>query len=583
MTKLILYGLITIASTLGVISSAFRSYSNFYAVAVYLSNSNGASLILGNFALFSGLCIGKIIQKLLFGELRTLETEHLYERSWYGFTEMILAMTMFRDEFDLFYGLMFGFLFFVKVFHWLSHDRMEYMVQYQNASNSIAVRLAIAYAGLLVTDFVLLSICVLDIYLNGVTMIILFASEYAILLADALTGSIRLAINLKDLRSGQAWEDKSLYILYVDIFADFLKLTIYTVFFSVMALSFGLPLNLIRDLVLTTRSFATRIKDLQRYKSASKNMDRLYKAATVEELDALSDKLCIICRDDLIHESLHQGPWPSGLDETPKKLPCSHIFHRHCLKSWLERQQTCPTWYALYFLLVTRTSVVPNAQNERSDRPNNGNENERPRTEPRREVQPEPATRTQPQPANTNENAQQSNANNSEQSSTNTGSRSTSNQTPQPSPRPSSSANPFNTIQTHPMSHILNIPNVTLPIIRPESRALPSTYWRDVYRNAHPTTKTDIPSIVTNDGSTESLVAENVPLPPSPSTSEQETDRDIDRKLTSLLEAQTNINKAIGELVGMVKDSNKRERRSSDVGEADNTSSDAETKRARIN
>lgn len=120
-----------------------------------------------------------------------------------------------------------------------------------------------------------------------------------------------------------------------------------------MALSFGLPLNLIRDLVLTTRSFATRIKDLQRYKSASKNMDRLYKAATVEELDALSDKLCIICRDDLIHESLHQGPWPSGLDETPKKLPCSHIFHRHCLKSWLERQQTCPTWYALYFLLVT--------------------------------------------------------------------------------------------------------------------------------------------------------------------------------------------------------------------------------------
>lgn len=54
------------------------------------------------------------------------------------------------------------------------------MVQYQNASNSIAVRLAIAYAGLLVTDFVLLSICVLDIYLNGVTMIILFASEVSI-------------------------------------------------------------------------------------------------------------------------------------------------------------------------------------------------------------------------------------------------------------------------------------------------------------------------------------------------------------------------------------------------------------------
>lgn len=43
--KLVLYGSITIASTIGIISSAFRNYSNFYAVAVYLSNSNGASLV----------------------------------------------------------------------------------------------------------------------------------------------------------------------------------------------------------------------------------------------------------------------------------------------------------------------------------------------------------------------------------------------------------------------------------------------------------------------------------------------------------------------------------------------------------
>lgn len=26
-----------------------------------------------------------------------------------------------------------------------------------------------------------------------------------------------------------------------------------------------------------------------------------------------------------------------------KKLPCGHLFHVHCLRSWLERQHTCPT------------------------------------------------------------------------------------------------------------------------------------------------------------------------------------------------------------------------------------------------
>ena len=28
---------------------------------------------------------------------------------------------------------------------------------------------------------------------------------------------------------------------------------------------------------------------------------------------------------------------------TAKKLPCGHIFHLECLRSWLLRQQTCPT------------------------------------------------------------------------------------------------------------------------------------------------------------------------------------------------------------------------------------------------
>ena len=29
--------------------------------------------------------------------------------------------------------------------------------------------------------------------------------------------------------------------------------------------------------------------------------------------------------------------------ESCKKLPCNHIFHTSCLRSWFQRQQTCPT------------------------------------------------------------------------------------------------------------------------------------------------------------------------------------------------------------------------------------------------
>jgi E3 ubiquitin-protein ligase synoviolin len=39
-----------------------------------------------------------------------------------------LAFTIFRDEFDLGFVLMFGFLLFTKSFHWLASDRVEWVI-----------------------------------------------------------------------------------------------------------------------------------------------------------------------------------------------------------------------------------------------------------------------------------------------------------------------------------------------------------------------------------------------------------------------------------------------------------------------
>lgn len=52
-----------------------------------------------------------------------------------------------------------------------------------------------------------------------------------------------------------------------------------------------------------------------------------YPDATEEELQA--DDVCIICRE--------------SMTTAAKKLPCNHIFHTSCLRSWFQRQQTCPT------------------------------------------------------------------------------------------------------------------------------------------------------------------------------------------------------------------------------------------------
>ena len=40
-------------------------------------------------------------------------------------TESLLAFTIFRDDFDIPFVIMFGFLLFIKCFHWLMADRVE--------------------------------------------------------------------------------------------------------------------------------------------------------------------------------------------------------------------------------------------------------------------------------------------------------------------------------------------------------------------------------------------------------------------------------------------------------------------------
>jgi E3 ubiquitin-protein ligase synoviolin len=135
-------------------------------------------------------------------------------------------------------------------------------------------------------------------------------------------------------------------------------------FFTVIFLNYGLPLHILRDVYFTLRSFIRRCGDLVRYRRATRDMDALYPDATRADLDRNGDLTCIICREEMVPKepvvpqapaANGQGPQPtptqpvptparSGPNETPKKLSCGHVFHFHCLRSWLERQQSCPTW-----------------------------------------------------------------------------------------------------------------------------------------------------------------------------------------------------------------------------------------------
>jgi E3 ubiquitin-protein ligase synoviolin len=120
-----------------------------------------------------------------------------------------------------------------------------------------------------------------------------------------------------------------------------------------------------RDLFMTTRSFVKRLTAFLRYRRATQDMNKRYVDATVEDIER--EDTCIICREQMRPwsvtnpEAAPAAPGAPRLPRSttvnersrPKKLPCGHILHLGCLKSWLERQQVCPT---------CRRPVVENAQ-----------------------------------------------------------------------------------------------------------------------------------------------------------------------------------------------------------------------------
>ncbi|GHJ89991.1 hypothetical protein NliqN6_6393 [Naganishia liquefaciens] len=366
-SKLLAYGVLSTGLALAVLSNAWNSRRNFYASAVQVASSNGSLLVLANFALFVALTLGTLVKRIFFGTLRPIEIEHLYDRSWYFFTETILALTMFRDDLDVHLVVMFSSLLFLKCFHWISTDRVDYMDQFPPPGPPIRfhLRLLSAISSLAILDVFAVIYCYrLVIQGDGKGAIsgasIFFGTEFAILTCTAISIHAKYFINLVDIiKAGgrddaPPWEGKSMWTFYVDLTYYGIKLVIYTAFFyTIFFLSGVLPINHIVPLYLTFRAFSTKCLDLVKYRRATRNMDTRYPDATQEEIDGLGGGSCVICREDMVATDRGEDPSreaqapaqgrTNGVNDTPKKLGCGHVFHLHCLRSWLERQQSCPT------------------------------------------------------------------------------------------------------------------------------------------------------------------------------------------------------------------------------------------------
>ncbi|XP_038074892.1 E3 ubiquitin-protein ligase synoviolin B-like [Patiria miniata] len=323
--------LLTVASfglTASVVGHAFFQKKQFYPSVVYLTKSNPSMAVIYMQAFVMVVLMGKLFKTVFFGQLRAAEMEHLIERSWYAVTETCLAFTVFRDDFSPRFVAMFTFLLFLKCFHWLAEDRVDYMERSPVISWLFHLRVLGLLAVLGALDMIFMNYAYHSTLTKGASVQLVFGFEYAVLFTIIVNISFKYVLHTIDLQSENPWESKAVYMLYTDLIMSFVKVMLYTVFLAIMIKVHTFPLFAIRPMYLAMRSFKKAVNDVIMSRRAIRNMNTLYPDATAEDL-ASSDNVCIICREEMV----------TGC----KKLPCNHIFHTSCLRSWFQRQQTCPT------------------------------------------------------------------------------------------------------------------------------------------------------------------------------------------------------------------------------------------------
>ncbi|EER28578.1 E3 ubiquitin-protein ligase hrd1 [Coccidioides posadasii str. Silveira] len=403
MMRMVVYAGASLALSMSVILKALHQRSNFYSACVYLSQSNANLMILTNVCL---LVVGFFLfglQRLLYGRLRPIETEQLYEKAWFAVTETCLAMTIFRGELGGWFVVMFVCLLIGKVWGWIGEGRVDILEQ-QPPSNPRLFHTRLAVSLLLAVFFnsFMLKYAVKTVLRQArPDMMVMFGFEFAVLTILSTSTTARYALSLAEiyivrqqklarlaerraeirasreeiLRTCQdtgsepprdlpnedsieemeldvpGWEEKGRCVFYLDLATDFLKLVVYLFFFAILFTFYGLPIHILRDVVLTMRSFVKRVLDFIRYRNATRDMNHRYPDANAEEI--AREDVCIICREemhpwqpfDTTNVHVGQGRAVGRMSERlrPKKLPCGHLLHFSCLRSWLERQQNCPT------------------------------------------------------------------------------------------------------------------------------------------------------------------------------------------------------------------------------------------------
>uniref|UniRef100_A0A8C1U4L5 E3 ubiquitin-protein ligase AMFR n=1 Tax=Cyprinus carpio TaxID=7962 RepID=A0A8C1U4L5_CYPCA len=290
------------------------------SVLLYLITDSLFVWVMVNTACCILMLIAKVIQCIVFGPLRVSEKQHLKDKFWnfvfYKFIFIFGVLNVQRVEEVVLWCLWFSVLIFLHLMVQLCKDRFEYLSFSPTTPMSSHVRVLALLASVLACCGGLAVLCALVGHLHSMFRSVIY----------------RYSIHLWDLNHEGTWENKSSNIYYTDFSMELTILCldlmhhIHMLLFGNIWLSMA-SLVIFMQLRYLFHEVQRRIRRHKNYLRVIDNMESRFAVATPDELLANNDD-CAICWDSMT---------------TARKLPCGHLFHNSCLRSWLEQDTSCPT------------------------------------------------------------------------------------------------------------------------------------------------------------------------------------------------------------------------------------------------
>ncbi|XP_066493805.1 E3 ubiquitin-protein ligase AMFR [Tiliqua scincoides] len=305
-------------------------------LARHLLADSLAVWVLVNAACCVLMLVAKLLQRAVFGPLRVSERQHLKDKFWnfifYKFIFIFGVLNVQTVEEVVMWCLWFSGLVFLHLMVQLCKDRFEYLSFSPTTPMNSHIRVLTLLVAMLLSCCGLAVVCGIIGYTHGMHTLSFMAAESLLVTVRTVHVILRYVIHLWDLNHEGTWESKGTYVYYTDFIMELTLLSldlmhhIHMLLFGNIWLSMA-SLVIFMQLRYLFHEVQRRLRRHKNYLRVVGNMEARFAVATPEELAANNDD-CAICWDSM---------------QAARKLPCGHLFHNSCLRSWLEQDTSCPT------------------------------------------------------------------------------------------------------------------------------------------------------------------------------------------------------------------------------------------------